>query len=150
IVDMPLNGRDYSQLALLSAGAVRPIGGRVGGLRAGGPRTTQDNYTLDGVDHNSPQNAAPGPRPAVGKPSVDAIQEFKISTNAYSAESGRALGGTVNVSIKSGSNELHGSLFEFVRNEKFDAKNFFDSPTAPRAPFKRNQFGFSVGGPIVK
>ncbi len=150
IVDMPLNGRDYIQLALLSAGAVRPIGGRFGGFSSGGQRTTQNNYTLDGVDNNNLQIAAQGRRAEVVKPSVDAIQEFKISTNAYSAESGRALGGTVNVSIKSGSNDFHGTVFEFIRNEKFDAKNFFDPADQPRAPFKRNQFGFSAGGPIIK
>lgn len=148
IVDMPLNGRDYIQLALLSAGAIRPIGGRFGGYSAGGQRTTQNNYTLDGVDNNGLQIAAQGRRAEVVKPSIDAIAEFKISTNAYSAESGRALGGTVNVSIKSGSNDFHGTVFEFLRNEKLDAKNFFDSPTAPKPPFKRNQFGFSAGGPI--
>lgn len=150
IVDMPLNGRDYIQLALLSAGATRPIGGRFGGFSSGGQRTTQNNYTLDGVDNNNLQIAAQGRRAEVVKPSVDAIQEFKISTNAYSAESGRALGGTVNVSIKSGSNDFHGTLFHFLRNEKLDAKNFFDPPDQPRAPFKRNQFGFSAGGPIIK
>jgi len=150
MVDMPLNGRDYIQLALLSAGAVRSIGGRFGGFSSGGQRTTQNNYTLDGVDNNNLQIAAQGRRAEVIKPSIDAIQEFKISTNAYSAESGRALGGTVNVSIKSGSNDLHGTVFEFLRNEKLDAKNFFDPADSPRAPFKRNQFGFSVGGPIIK
>ncbi|MBI1356834.1 MAG: hypothetical protein GC160_21050 [Acidobacteria bacterium] len=150
IVDMPLNGRDYIQLALLSAGATRPIGGRFGGFSAGGQRTTQNNYTLDGVDNNNLQIAAQGRRAEVVKPSVDAIQEFKISTNAYSAESGRALGGTVNVSIKSGTNKIHGTLFEFLRNDKVDAKNFFDPVDKPKPPFKRNQFGFSVGGPIIK
>ena len=150
IVDMPLNGRDYVQLALLSAGAIRPIGGRFGGYSAGGQRTTQNNYTLDGVDNNGLQIAAQGRRAEVVKPSVDAIEEFKISTNAYSAESGRALGGTVNVSIKSGSNRVSGTVFEFLRNDKLDAKNFFDNPTAPKPPFKRNQFGYSVGGPIKR
>lgn len=150
IVDMPLNGRDYVQLALLSAGAIRPIGGRFGGYSAGGQRTTQNNYTLDGVDNNGLQIAAQGRRAEVVKPSVDAIEEFKISTNAYSAESGRALGGTVNVSIKSGTNRVSGTVFEFLRNDKLDAKNFFDNPTAPKPPFKRNQFGYSVGGPIQR
>ena len=148
IVDMPLNGRDYIQLALLSAGAIRPIGGRFGGYSAGGQRTTQNNYTLDGIDNNGLQIAAQGRRAEVVKPSVDAIEEFKISTNAYSAESGRALGGTVNVSIKSGTNQFHGTVFEFLRNDVLDAKNFFDDPDSPKPPFKRNQFGYSVGGPI--
>jgi hypothetical protein len=148
IVDMPLNGRDYIQLALLSAGAIQPIDGRFGGYSAAGQRTSQNNYTLDGLDNNNLQIAAQGLRAEVVKPSIDAIQEFKISTNAYSAESGRALGGTVNVSIKSGSNAFHGSAFEFIRNEKLDARNYFDPGDKP--PFKRNQFGFSVGGPIKK
>ena len=150
IVDMPLNGRDYIQLALLSAGAIRPIGGRFGGYSAGGQRTTQNNYTLDGVDNNGLQIAAQGRRAEVVKPSVDAIEEFKISTNSYTAESGRALGGTVNVSIKSGTNELHGTVFEFLRNDVLDAKNFFDDPVAAKPPFKRNQYGFSLGGPLKR
>ncbi len=150
IVDMPLNGRDYIQLALLSAGAIRPIGGRFGGYSAGGQRTTQNNYTLDGVDNNGLQIAAQGRRAEVVKPSVDAIEEFKISTNSYTAESGRALGGTVNVSIKSGTNELHGTVFEFLRNDVLDAKNFFDDPDAAKPPFKRNQYGFSLGGPLKR
>ena len=150
IVDMPLNGRDYIQLALLSAGTVAPIGGRYGGFSAAGQRTTQNNYMLDGVDNNNVQLAAQGRRAESVKPSIDAIQEFKVSTNAFSAEFGRATGAVVNATIKSGSNEIHGTVFEFLRNEKLDAKNFFDSPDAPRPPFKRNQFGFSLGGPIVK
>ena len=148
MTDMPLNGRDYIQLALLSAGAVRSIGGRFGGYSAGGQRTTQNNYTLDGIDNNGLQIAAQGRRAEVVKPSIDAIEEFKISTNAYGAESGRALGGTVNVSIKSGSNDFHGTVFEFLRNDTLDAKNFFDPGEKP--PFKRNQYGFAFGGPINK
>ncbi len=151
IVDLPLNGRDYIQLALLSAGAVQPHpGARFGGFSSGGVRAGQNNYILDGIDNNNMQNAAQGRQAETVKPSVDAIQEFKVSTNGFSAEYGRAAGAVVNVSIKSGTNELHGTVFEFLRNEKLDAKNFFDSPTAPRPPFKRNQYGFSVGGPIVK
>ena len=148
IVDMPLNGRDYIQLALLSAGAVRSIGGRFGGYSAGGQRTTQNNYTLDGIDNNGVQIAAQGRRAEVVKPSIDAVEEFKISTNAYGAESGRALGGTVNVSIKSGSNDFHGTVFEFLRNDTLDARNFFDPGAKP--PFKRNQYGFAIGGPIKR
>jgi hypothetical protein len=150
IVDMPLNGRDYIQLALLSAGAVQPIGGRYGGFSAAGQRTSQNNYMLDGFDNNNLQIAGQGRRAEVVKPQVDSIEEFKISTNAYSAESGRALGGTINVSMKSGTNEFHGTAFHFLRNEKVDAKNFFDPPDRPRPPFKRNQFGFSIGGPIIR
>jgi hypothetical protein len=151
IVDLPLNGRDYNQLALLSAGTNQPgSGARVGGFSGSGMRATQNNYLLDGVDNNNAQIAYQGRQAEVVKPNVDAIQEFKVMTNAFSAEFGRATGAVVNVSMKSGTNEIHGSVYEFLRNEKLDAKNFFDSPTAPRAKFKRNQYGFSVGGPIVK
>ena len=150
IVDMPLNGRDYIQLALLSAGTQAPIGGRFGGFSAAGQRTTQNNYMLDGVDNNNVQLAAQGRRAESVKPSIDAIQEFKVSTNAFSAEYGRATGGVVNATIKSGTNEIHGTVFEFLRNEVLDAKNFFDDPEADKPPFKRNQFGFSLGGPIRK
>ena len=82
------------------------------------------------------------------QPSIDAIQEFKVQTNTYAAEYGRAMGSVVNLTTKSGTNDLHGTAFEFLRNEKLDAKNFFDPP-GPRAPFKRNQYGFAVGGPVL-
>ena len=150
IVDLPLNGRDYIQLALLSQGAVQGLGGRFGGFSAGGNRTTQNNYMLDGVDNNNVQIAAQGRQAESVKPSIDAVQEFKVSTNSFSAEYGRAMGGVVNVSLKSGSNDFHGTAFEFVRNDKIDAKNLFDAADADKPPFKRNQFGFSAGGPIVK
>lgn len=150
IVDMPLNGRNYIQLALLSAGTVQPVGGRFGGFSAGGMRTVQNNYMLDGIDNNNVQLAAQGNQAETVQPSVDAIQEFRISTNAYSAEFGRAAGGVINATIKSGTNEVHGTAFEFLRNEKLDAKNFFDRPDQSRPAFKRNQYGFSLGGPVVK
>ncbi|MPY86757.1 MAG: hypothetical protein GEU99_02435 [Luteitalea sp.] len=150
VQELPLNGRDYIQLSLLSAGAVQPIGGRAGGFSAVGQRTTQNNYLLDGIDNNSVELATAGRQAEMVKPSVDAIQEFKVQTNAYAAEFGRAMGGVVNVTTKSGTNDLHGTLFEFLRNEKLDAKNFFDPADEPKPPFKRNQFGFSVGGPILK
>lgn len=148
IVDMPLNGRNYNQLALLSAGTVQPVGGRFGGFSVGGQRTTQNNFILDGVDNNGAELAGAQRRGEMVQPSIDAIQEFKVQTNAYSAEYGRAMGGVVNVTTKSGTNQLHGTLFEFLRNEKLDAKNFFDPADRPKPPFKRNQYGFSVGGPL--
>nr|MCU0227167.1 carboxypeptidase-like regulatory domain-containing protein [Bryobacterales bacterium] len=148
IVDMPLNGRDYNQLALLSAGAVQPLAdARYGGFSSGGMRVTQNNFLLDGVDNNAVELAGAQRQSEMVKPSVDAVQEFKVQTNSYSAEFGRAMGSVVNVTTKSGTNELHGTAFHFLRNEKLDAKNFFDPPDQPRPPFKRNQFGFSVGGP---
>jgi hypothetical protein len=148
IVDMPLNGRDYNQLALLSAGAVQPLpDARYAGFSSGGMRVTQNNFMLDGVDNNAVELAGAQRQSEMVKPSVDAVQEFKVQTNSYSAEYGRAMGSVVNVTTKSGTNELHGTAFHFLRNEKLDAKNFFDPADRPRAPFKRNQFGFSVGGP---
>jgi hypothetical protein len=83
------------------------------------------------------------------KPSIDAIQEFKVQTNSYAPEYGRAMGSVINVTTKSGTNDLHGTAFEFLRNEKLDAKNFFDPPDRPKPPFKRNQYGFSIGGPLL-
>jgi len=151
IVDLPLNGRDYIQLALLSAGVNRPApGARTEGFSGSGMRASQNNYLLDGVDNNNAQIAAQGRQGEAVKPNVDAIQEFKVLTNAFSAEYSRATGAVVVVNLKSGTNELHGTAYEFLRNEKLDAKNFFDLPDAPRPPFKRNQYGFSLGGPLVK
>ncbi|MDZ4799723.1 MAG: carboxypeptidase regulatory-like domain-containing protein [Bryobacteraceae bacterium] len=151
IVDMPLNGRDYIQLALLSGGVNQPApGARTEGFSGSGMRASQNNYLLDGVDNNNAQIAAQGRQGEAVKPNVDAIQEFKVLTNAFSAEYSRATGAVVSVSLKSGTNALHGSVYEFLRNEKLDAKNFFDLPNQPRPPFKRNQYGFAVGGPIVR
>jgi hypothetical protein len=108
-------------------------------------RGNMNNYLLDGVD-----NQEPGVITVSFSPSVEMIQEFKLDQNAYSAELGRYSGGQINVSTKSGTNRFHGSLFEFIRNDKLDAKNFFDSPTTPKPALKRNQYGASVGGPIIK
>ncbi len=148
IVELPLNGRTYDDLALLSAGAVQPLGdSRYGGFSSGGARNTQNNFLLDGVDNNPVELAGAQRRSEMVQPSIDAIQEFKVQTNAYAAEYGRAMGSVVNVTTKSGTNELHGAVFEFLRNEKLDAKNFFDPPEKAKPPFKRNQYGFALGGP---
>jgi hypothetical protein len=150
IVDMPLNGREYNQLALLSAGTVQPTSGsRFGGFSSGGMKITQNNFMIDGIDNNPNELAGAQRRSEMVQPSIDAIQEFKVQTNAYAAEYGRSMGSVVNVSLKSGANVLHGTAFEFLRNEKLDAKNYFDAPDQPKPPFKRNQFGLSLGGPVV-
>ncbi len=149
IVELPLNGRTYTDLALLSAGVVQPLGGaRLEGFSSGGMRNSQNNFILDGVDNNGIELAGAQRRSEMVQPSIDAIQEFKVQTNAYAAEYGRAMASVVNVTTKSGANELHGTAFEFLRNEKLDAKNFFDPPDRPKPPFKRNQYGFSIGGPV--
>ena len=151
MVNLPLNGRDYTQLGLLSGGtSLAGAGARTGGFSASGMRSTQNNYLLDGVDNNNAQIAYQGLQGEAVKPNVDAIQEFKVMTNSFSAEYGRATGAIINVMLKSGTNQIHGTAFEFLRNEKMDAKNFFDLASRPKPPFKRNQYGFSVGGPILR
>lgn len=150
IVDMPLNGRNFLDLALMSGGAVQPANGsRSGGFSVGGQRISQNNYIMDGIDNNSVELAAAGRRAEMVEPSIDAIQEFKVQTNSYAAEFGRGMGAVVNLTIKSGTNAIHGTAFEFVRNEIFDARNFFTPAGAAKPPFKRNQYGFSFGGPVV-
>lgn len=149
IVEMPLNGRNYNQLALLSAGTVQPLAGaRMEGFSVNGMRVSQNNFQLDGVDNNGIELAGAQRRSEMVQPSIDAIQEFKVQTNAYAAEFGRAMGAVVNVTTKSGTNSIHGTAFEFLRNEKLDAKNFFDDPSKPKPPFKRNQYGLTFGGPV--
>ncbi len=149
IVDLPLNGRNYVQLALLSAGtAATASNARAQTFSGSGMRPSLNNFILDGVDNNNRQLATSGRQSETIRPSVDALQEFRVMTNSYSAEYGRAGGAVVNLSLRSGTNSLHGSAFEFLRNEILDAKNFFDRPERPKPPFKRNQFGGSLGGPI--
>lgn len=150
VQDLPLDGRNYIQLALLSEGAVQQTGGPAG-FSAGGMRVGQNNYMMDGVDNNNIDTTRGSSRyhEAV-KPSIDAIKEFKVQLNTYSAEYGRASGGVLNLVTKSGTNNFNGSLFHFHRNDVLDARNFFNKEPAPQAPFIRNQFGGTIGGPIVK
>src|SRR5271157_2604869 len=148
---LPLNGRNYAQLALLGAGvAPSEPGSRTEtsfGFSSNGARALQNNFLLDGVDNNANLGDVLNGSSYVIQPSVDAIAEFKVQTNSYSAEFGRGNGAVMNAVIKSGTNQFHGDLFEFVRNEKFDALNRFDTS---QQPYKQNQFGFTLGGPIVK
>ena len=129
IEEVPLNGRQFQNLALLVPGTTDPAQGSSlgfrGGINVAGTRAEMTGFTLDGVD--IVENLV---KALSFKPSVDMIQEFKVDTSTYSAEYGRTAGGQVRATTKSGTNELHGTLFEFVRNSAFDAKNFFDSPTA--------------------
>ena len=148
---LPLNGRNFAQLALLSAGvAPAEPGSRINGsygFSADGARSMQNNFLLDGVDNNSNLADVLNETSFVIQPSVDAIAEFKVQTNSYSAEFGRGNGAILNAVIKSGTNALHGDLYEFIRNEKLDARNALDTS---RQPYKQNQFGFTLGGPIIK
>ena len=145
IVELPLNGRNPIQLQYLVAGVGRrtSVGQRQNeAVSINGSRNNSNNYTLDAGDNHDPYFNSPAVFP-----SPDALQEFSIRTNAYSADKGRNAGALMNAVTKSGTNELHGTLFEFLRNEKLNARNFFANDVPP---FKRNQFGGTVGGPIVK
>ena len=156
ISELPLNGRDYNQLATLSPGVLLPTPrlqsiGFKGVFNVNGNRAFQNAFLLDGVDNTSYSNSYRGGNMQVVQPSIDALQEFKIQTNAYGAEFGRSAGALVNAVIKSGTNDLHGSAYEFHRNRALDATNFFSNKTGADKPFRlRNQFGGTLGGPIVK
>jgi hypothetical protein len=154
IRELPLNGRDVNQLALLEPGVVMSrrtadSGGTGTKLIAGGGRPSQNSFMLDGSDINDASNATPGSASG-GMLGVDTLREFRVLTNSYSAAYGRAAGAVISAVTKSGTNHLHGSMFEFLRNSALDAKNFFDSHTSPIPPFKRNQFGVEVDGPIFR
>ena len=160
IVEMPLNKRNYLELAQLSVGilpgATVGAGTRPGRDEAGfsgmGMRGYQNNVMIDGVDNGSRAGGGPlGFEAQASKPSVDAVGEFKVVTNNMSAEYGFRMGPKVLVSIKSGANQLHGSAFEFIRNEKLDATNFFANRSGSVKPtLRQNQFGGTIGGPIVR
>jgi hypothetical protein len=159
IVELPLNGRDWASLATLEPGVVqvRPHelvdqpGGNLRGLgnqmTIDGNRPTQNVYRLNGIIVNDYSNAGPGNvlGASVG---VDAIQEFSVLTANYSAEYGFTSGGVINAITKSGTNTLHGSLYEFIRNKAFDSSDYLSGANKP--PFVRNQFGGSAGWKILK
>ncbi len=148
---LPLNGRNYAQLALLGVGvAASEPNSRTEetfGFSANGARSLQNNFLLDGIDNNANLGDVLNGAAYVVQPAVDAIAEFKVDTNAYSAEFGRGNGAILNAVIKSGTNQLHGDLWEFLRNQKVDAINYFDTS---QQPYHQNQFGATLGGPIIK
>jgi hypothetical protein len=156
IVELPLNGRDFMQLAQLSPGVLFQTGrlnaqNFKGGFSANGNRVFMNAYQLDGLDNTSYAESYRGLNMEALQPSVDALQEFKIQTNSYAAEFGRSAGAVVNAVIKSGTNQVHGSAFEFHRDNHLDANNFFANSTGTSRPFHlRNQFGGTLGGPIRK
>ena len=149
VAGLPLNERDFLQLALLLPGTTTPVEDSqlstrgTFAMHVNGGREENNNFLLDGVDNNDSDT-----RGYVLEPSVDAIQEFKIATNSYSAEYGSASAGQVNVITRSGGNELHGSAYDYLRNRDLDVRNFFDGSGKPQ--FIRNQFGAGAGGPIVR
>src|SRR5205085_3976685 len=152
IRDLPLNGRDMAQLILLQPGVVNSRGsvqtsdtGRGTRFSVAGARPSQNLFQLDGTTINDALNNTPGSAQGllVG---VETVKEFRVLTTNYSAEYGRATGGVFIAVTKSGTNQFHGSAFEFLRNDALDARNFFDQD---KPPFRRNQFGFTVGGPVM-
>jgi carboxypeptidase family protein/TonB-dependent receptor-like protein len=155
IETLPLNGRNYAQLAQLGAGvAPSEPGGRTSGsygFSSNGARALQNNFLLDGVDNNANLGDVLNEQSYVIQPSVDAIEEFKVQTNSYSAEFGRGNGAILNAVIKSGKNRFYGDVFEFLRNDDFDAANStLKAQGFGREPYKQNQFGATFGGPILK
>jgi len=159
IEDLPLNGRNFVQLAILGPGVVGVGFGAAGTIMSGtwpddlrpgselfsnGNREGANNFLMDGVDNNERLTLA-----IVLRPSVEAVREFKIQTNMFSADQGRNAGATINVITKSGSNDWHGSAYEFLRNDVLDARNYFAPSTSPKPAFRQNQFGGSFGGKIV-
>lgn len=161
VTDLPLNGRDFGKLVALVPGAtVEPSG--VAAIQSGfgqfsinGSRDRSNNYTLDGTDNNDPffNNSAFNQTGIGGAPAsvlpIDAIQEFNLQSQ-FGAEYGRNSGSVVNIISRSGTNHLHGSAFEFLRNDVMDARNFFNRDPAPKSAFRNNQFGASLGGPIIE
>lgn len=158
IVELPLNGRNFSDLALLSVNIHRSVYAyavppREGSFNANGMRSTYNNFMLDGVDNNPYSTSNQGYSNQVAQPSPDAVQEFKVITGNYSAEYGRVGGAIVNVVMRSGTNQFHGTVYEFLRNTDLNAIGYIfgQRPSTFQKPsLQRNQFGGTIGGPIVK
>jgi hypothetical protein len=163
VANMPLNGRSFQSLIALTPGVVftsQNLG--QGQFSANGQYTDTNYYMLDGVSANfgvaiGTSQSMGGALPALtaqggtnGLVSVDAMQEFRIQTSSYAAEYGRTPGAQISVVTKSGSNQFHGGVFDYLRNDLFDARNYFDRPPLPKAPLRQNDFGGTLGGPILK
>lgn len=156
IRELPLNGRNFQQLAVLAGGVLPAFGhrDREGGFNSHGQWATQNNFILDGVDNNSQVLGMEDRKAQVLIPSLDAVQEYQIQTSNYSAEFGRSAGAVMNVTIKSGTNAFRGSTYEFVRNDVFDAPDPFDyvdrngDGKADPPVLRQHQFGLTMGGPI--
>jgi len=158
VTELPLNGRNYADLALLSTNAVKspiavsfsPTGTpREGAFNVNGMRSTYNNFLLDGVDNNAYSTSNQGFSSQVVQVSPDAVAEFKVITSNYGAEYGRVGGAVVNAVMKSGTNQIHGTVYEFLRNTSLNATGFLFAP-APKPILHRNQFGMTVGGPFIK
>ena len=151
VARLPVNGRNYTRLILLMPGTSDQGGSQSNGTFSGtqlisvnGQRRQDNNFTVDGVDNNFMMMNSPGM-----SPSMDAIQEFRVLDNT-SAEFGRSSGSNVNIVIKSGTRNLHGSAYEYLRNDKFDANDFFaNKQNTGKVPFRQNQYGVALGGPVI-
>lgn len=157
IVALPLNGRSYANLALLAPGVRESStnssiggGGREAAFNVNGLRATFNNFLLDGVDNNAYGTSNQSFSSQVVQVSPDAVAEFKVQTNTYSAEFGRSGGAVINASYRSGTNEFHGSAWEFHRNTVLNAVGFFKPVGGVKPPLIRNQFGFTFGGPVIR
>lgn len=156
IVSLPLNGRSYANLVLLAPGVRESStnsatgGGREAAFNVNGLRATFNNFLLDGVDNNAYGTSNQGFSSQVVQVSPDAVDEFKVQTNTYSAEFGRSGGAVINAAYRSGTNEFHGSVWEFHRNTVLNAVGFFKPVSGVKPPLIRNQFGATLGGPIIK
>lgn len=150
INDTPLNGRNWVFIAQLTAGVAPASGARgqgKGDFNANGQRAEQNNFILDGVDNNTNVVDFLNGASFVVRPPPDALAEFKVQTGAYSAEFGHSAGAVVNAAIKSGSNQIHGDLWEYIRNDAFDVKEYFNSKVSK---YRQNQFGATLGFPLIK
>lgn len=157
--DLPLNGRSFDQLIALQSSApiVRysgqggsPMNGLAGAYTINGARGSGNMFLMDGTEMIGPATLTLTPFNALGfNAGIDAIREYTVLSSNYSASYGKRAGGIINMATRSGTNQFHGSAFEYLRNSDFDARNFFDVAPGP-APFRRNQFGAAVGGPIKK
>jgi len=153
--DLPLNGRNFTFLAQLAAGVNTPQqdtrgNAQSGAFAANGNRPSQNNYLLDGIDNNSDTVDFLNGTNYIVLPPVDAIQEFKVQTSDFSAEFGRSGAAVLNATIKSGTNEFHGALWEFLRNDKLDAADYFENADGiPKGEYRQNQFGLTGGFPLI-
>jgi hypothetical protein len=151
IVNLPLNGRAYADLALLSPGVRRSnITSRDASFNVNGLRSSLNNFMVDGVDNNAYGTSNQGFSNQVVQLNPDAVEEFRVVTNNFSAEYGRAGGAVINATVRSGTNEFHGSVWEFLRNTKLNAGGFFRPSTGVKPVLVQNQFGGALGGPIIK
>jgi carboxypeptidase family protein len=156
VQSLPLNGRQVSQLYLQAPGALNSGSGTFGDIRFNGRAVEQNIVRYDGIEGTAIIDASPGnlngevPSPFRLQSSLENVQEFRVESSGYTAEFGTGTGGQVSLITKSGGNQFHGAAFDYLRNDKFDAANFFDNVVGQKSPLRLNQFGASLGGPVIK